>query len=95
MRSLVMIAKCLQVTALIVPAPLDCLNCLDCPWLPAPPNSLSLEPGQLGGVWGQGALHGGGQPLHPQEQGEDGRFPRPPLQRQGEALPGRGDHYGI
>ena len=36
---------------------------------------VPAEPGQPGGVWREGVLHGGGQPVHTQEQGEDGRLP--------------------
>ena len=55
---------------------------------------MYAEPGQPGRVWGQGAVHGGREPVHPQEQGADDCLPGPPLQRAGEALPGRGPHQG-
>lgn len=37
---------------------------------------VSAEPGQPGRVRRQGAVHGGGQPVHTQEQGAHGRIPR-------------------
>ena len=47
--------------------------------LPGDDRQVPPEPGQPRRVRGQGVLHGGRQPFHPQEQGAHGRLPGPPF----------------